>query len=414
MLNKFIQGMFFGLGSLIFIGVAGFIAGHFLFADTMDKVTFKIKQKAGIVREAETLPQPVSVKKEFYNSIRVKVPPGISSRNVSNSEELKAALREANKTGNFVIYLVEGDYSVDKTLTIKSNNIIIKSISGNPYKTTISGPGMRSGIGNLIRIEGSGFKIDGITLTDASYHLIQVAGELDADYVEIRNMILQNAYQQLVKISYDVLRRPEISSDYGIIENSILQFTTGVAENFYTGGIDGIGAKHWQVKNNVFRDIASPSKRISQYAVHFWINAKNNEVINNVFINNDRAIGFGMRSKQKNIEYNHLGGKIQHNLIMHTDDTDPFSDTGIMLEDAVDVDVSQNYIYIKSNYPNAIEYRFDGTQNNIIDSNTVNKSIRSRDNGQATVQNNIEDNEVEFYLQKLFEYSERLNVQSFY
>jgi len=52
---------------------------------------------------------------------------------------------------------------------------------------------------------------------------IQIAGEHNADYPVIRNCILQDSYQQLIKISYDKKERAEISADFGLIENSTFQ-----------------------------------------------------------------------------------------------------------------------------------------------------------------------------------------------
>jgi hypothetical protein len=50
-----------------------------------------------------------------------------------------------------------------------------------------------------------------------------------------------------------------------------------------------------------------------------------------------------------------------------------FSDHGIV----------NNSVFIEGNYPNAIEYRFAATKNLLIKNNVTNKSIVSRDDGQA-------------------------------
>lgn len=182
-----------------------------------------------------------------------------------------------------------------------------------------------------------------------------------------------------------------MSADNGIIENNIFQYTRGVANNYYTGGIDGLGAKNWYVEGNVFRDIASPSKNIAQYAVHFWVNSENNVVTNNIFIDNDRSIGFGLLISANNVEgyeFESQGGKISDNYIFHTDNNDPFADAGIVLEASENAVVNNNVIYQAHSYPNAIEYRFAKTKNLMITDNVTNQAIRSRNDAQATVRNN--------------------------
>jgi hypothetical protein len=252
--------------------------------------------------------------------------------------------------------------------------------------------------------------MDGITLSDASFHLVQVAGEADVDFVHFRNMIFQDSYQQLIKISNISADKLIHTSDYGIVENSIFQYTRGVALNYYTGGIDGIGTRSWLVKDNVFRDIASPSRNIAQYAVHFWIDAADNVISNNIFINNDRSIGLGLGGNK----VSHRGGEISQNLIIHTDTNDPFADTGIAVESSPDTQIFNNYVYANHGYPRAIEYRFRTTTNVGIYGNSTNKKIASRDSGTALLTDNKMVSDETFYMGKLNEYANKLAINTFY
>ncbi|MCG8617303.1 MAG: hypothetical protein MI802_13875, partial [Desulfobacterales bacterium] len=62
--------------------------------------------------------------------------------------------------------------------------------------------------------------------------------------------------------------------------------------------------------------------------------------------------------------------------------------TGIYLCNASDVFVENNRIFVDSPYPNAIEYRFKGSRDNLIRGNETNRKIVSRNGGQAVVISN--------------------------
>ncbi len=412
-MSKLLQGMIFGIGALIVMGGAGIVGVTQFTNYNLKDILYKVQEKTGTATVVEPFAEPVSVIKDFGKTPRLTVSPDMKVRYASNVQELNQALVDANKSGNTVIYLVDGVYNIGRTLNINGENITMMSVSGNPYETVIKGGGFDSGIGNLIRVNRSGFRMDGITLTDASYHTVQVAGEMDVDNVHFNRMIFQDAKEQLFKVSHNYNNSPEKTSDNGIVEHSIFQYTRGIAYQYYTGGIDAIGATNWIVENNIFRDISSPSKRIAQYAVHFWINSKDNIVADNLFINNDRHIGFGLGHQKKNVKLNHSGGAIRNNVILHAKTT-PFADTGIALEQSPNTLIENNIIYLSHSYPRAIEYRFVETQQVIIKNNEVNRKIASRDGGNAKVVGNKQINEEAIFLISLRKMAESLGIQSIY
>ena len=349
---------------------------------------------------------PTTIKKHFLQP-QTKVPTDFFIHTVNNAEELLKAVSEANnRNGRTAIFLDEGIYKVKSSIRVMADNIFFISLSGNPYNTVIRGLGNKrtKGVQNIFSVRASGFVLDGITLTDTPNHLIQVAGENQANQPIIRNCILQDSFEQMLKVSYDYQNRPQNISVGGIVEHCVFQYTKGIAGNYYTGGIDALGSKNWLVRHNVFKDIASPGKHIAQHAVHFWINSSNNSVINNIFIDNDRAIGFGMKQNkefEKYFDYNSKDGLIEGNLIYHSDNGDPYADTGIILEASPGTQVKHNYIYMQHSYPRAIEYRFKETTEAIIEGNKTNKKIRSRNGGDASLTDNSEDLDLHTFLVRL-------------
>lgn len=351
-----------------------------------------------------------------FESPQIIPPEGFIVETVSTVSELNDAVKKAHSNGGkTAIYLRNGIYNVRNTIRIRVNDIMFLSLSGNPYLVTIQGIGMKRTrhVNNIFEVRASGFVLDGIRLTDAPNHLLQIAAENNASRPIIRNCILQDSFEQLLKVSYDQESRPKNVSRYGIVEHCIFQYTRGIAPYYYTGGIDALGAKGWRVENNIFKDIASPAKKIAQHAVHFWVNSSDNIVTNNIFIDNDRAIGFGMklRKRQNNtLDYFNKGGEITSNLVYHSNNGDPFADTGIVLEASPDSLIANNYILLEHSYPRAIEYRFEQTQNVVITNNYTNKSIRSRDGGTASLTNNSKSLDPDVFFKELVQRMEAQHI----
>lgn len=308
--------------------------------------------------------------------------PSPFSIEVSDVQSLYKALNRANKEGNTEIVLTPGDYQISKTINIKAEHVSLVAKSKKPADTRLIGLGMRNSrqVENLINVNAKYFTLDGLTLSDAGNHLIQINGAHDADFVVLRNCVLQDSFQQLVKVTSG--GKSNDSSDYGVVENCEFKFTKGIGPNYYIGGIDAHKAKGWVVKHNIFRNIASPGKRVAEHAIHFWNGASNIVVEKNIIIDCDRGIGFGLQGKPA------TGGAIIGNLIVHQDNDHPNADVGILLEQTPDTQVLDNRVFFANAYPNAIEYRFVETKGIVIADNQTNKPIRQRDGATALLIDN--------------------------
>ncbi|MEZ5651311.1 MAG: right-handed parallel beta-helix repeat-containing protein [Burkholderiaceae bacterium] len=293
---------------------------------------------------------------------------------VSDPFEITDALDEAARSNDpVIIELADGVYQLRATLQVRSAGVSLRSASGDPRKVIIEGDRMAEDalIGNLIWVGASDFTLSGITLRRAGNHLVQVAGELDVNRVVLENCVLQDSYQQMVKVSRDEGSRPDSYSDDGRIEGCEFSYTAGIAPQYYVGGIDAHGARRWVVRNNVFRDIASPKGEIAEYAIHFWDASSDTLVEHNTIIDCDRGIGFGLHGRP------HSGGIIRRNLVLHADNGDPFADTGISLIDAGGAVVQGNKIFLAHEYPWAIELREPLTRNVLVIDNIANRPIQT-------------------------------------
>lgn len=333
----------------------------------------------------------------FFNSVCKADTLNLSTQlsiSVSTSDELYEAINKANQRGNVKVVMKSGRYFLPRTLHILKSHISIVSATLDPNTTVLIGLGMRKtgAVGNIIRVAASYFILDGITIEQSPNHLIQIAGEANADFPIIRNCILKDAYEQLVKVSYN--SNTGIASDGGMIENCHFEYSAGMGPQYYIGGIDVHGGQDWIVRNNYFSGIASPDSKVAEHAIHFWNSTQNISVSDNVIYNCDRGIGFGMPNRPN------FGGIIVNNLIIHNNNGHPSADTGISLEDSQGTYVHHNRIYLAHDYPNSIEYRFAETINVRIENNLTNKRIKKRNNGQGTIINNLLTNNIDQILSK--------------
>lgn len=304
---------------------------------------------------------------------------------VSSESALRNAVAAANSAGgNRIILIADGTYTLTDTLYVNVPNVTIAGQSGMREKVIIQGDAMsaNANVGSLIRVAGSNFQLHDITLQRSKYHLIQVAGEQNADGPVIRDCILRDAYEQLLKVSSDS-SKPTVSSDNGLVENCLFEYTAGIGPQYYIGGIDAHGSKNWVIRGNTFKSIISPDTSVAEFAVHFWNGSANNTVERNIIINCDRGIGFGMDGR------GNTGGIIRNNTIYHASGNGQYADAAIALIESPGTQVYNNTVYMENSYPWAIEYRFASTTNVLIKNNLTNKTIQQRDGASGTVASNL-------------------------
>jgi hypothetical protein len=305
--------------------------------------------------------------------------------NVSTATELQNALGTANSAGgNRIISLADGTYTLSDTLYVNSPNVSIVGASGNRAAVIIQGTGMSASasVGTIIRVAASGFTLRHVTVQKSKYHLVQIVGENNADSPTLRDCILRDAYEQMVKVSINQ-SNTSVSSDNGVVENCLFEYTAGIGPQYYIGGIDAHGTKNWLVRGNTFRNIASPSGSVAEFAVHFWDDSADNIVERNIIINCDRGIGFGLQT------FPNSGGVIRNNMLYHAANSHPFADSAIALAESPGSRVYNNTVFHENSFPWAIEYRFSSTSGVEISNNLVNKQIIARDGATGTATNNV-------------------------
>jgi hypothetical protein len=298
---------------------------------------------------------------------------------VGTGSELMSAA--ASLSPNDTLLLRDGTYSIsDYAVVIRTRGVVVKGMSGDREKVIVAGAGMSGGIDHGFWVAEDNVTIRDMTIRNVHYHCIQT--DVNTDSLRVINCVLRDAGEQLFKVPYTT-SEPD-PSENGLVQGCLFEFSAGIAFQGYTGGIDCHLSKDWIVRDNVFKHIRSPEDAPAEHAVHFWTNSENTLVENNVIIDCDRGIGFGLG----NIA--HIGGIIRNNMIYHSAiGGNDQADAGITLETCAGARVYNNTVFFENDYPNAIEYRFAATGNVLIVNNLTNKAVRERDGASGTVLANV-------------------------
>ena len=310
---------------------------------------------------------------------------------VTDAEELRAAIREANdRGGDMTILLADGTYPVVSPSSypyLTASNLVIRGRSGDREAVVVTGSGMRSvapGTEMGFFAVGDDITIADLTIRDIGNHAIAASGER----LTVRNVRFQDTYEQMLKgVS------AAGGADDARVHCNLFEYTAGIGPQYYIGGIDAHEADRWVVSDNVFRDIASPNRSAAEHAVHLWRGSRDNLVERNLVVDCDRGIGFGLGDVSDPAL--HCSGVIRNNAIANVG-SDPFHDVGIGLESAPGTVVAHNTVHVA--YRNAIEYRFAATAGATVVNNLTNRAVASRNGGQAAVAGNVSDAAADWYV----------------
>jgi hypothetical protein len=308
---------------------------------------------------------------------------------VSTTAELKTALAAANAAAEpATILLADNTYVLDiPALHVTCPGLIIRSAGGDRDRVVIRGPdeGPNATAAHIFLISADDVTLADMTFGYCRYHGVQIQGESphDVSGTHISNCRIVNCNEQFIKGSSS--EADPVGATDGIIEYCWFEFTGGRAYQYYTGGIDIHKGVNWIVRDNRFLSIRTPigEAGIAEHAIHFWKRCptlpQHVVVERNWILNCDRGIGFGLGG----LESGHNGGGsfIRNNLV-YNDGAGAQTDVGIGLENADDVRVENNTVYIPT-YWAPMEYRFAGSSNLLFRNNLVNSPIQARDGAPA-------------------------------
>ena len=328
--------------------------------------------------------------------------------NVGPSDDVAAAV--ANATAGDTVMLAAGTYDLSgSALWVGADGVTIRGGTGDASDVVLDGGYDTSG-GGLISIPShSDVTVADLSIRRPRYHAIHVtADDAAANNTLIYNVRVFDPGEQAIKIN---TAGNGSYPDDGEIACSHIELTdagrqqvmsyNASGSNCYTGGVDGHDARGWTVRDNTIVGFWCSNGDLSEHGVHFWTGSRDTVVARNYFIDNARAIGFGLVGGGRTYNDNpcslsgavgHYGGTIVNNFIVATNPQVFASpngvDTGIALWYACDATVAHNTIAFTESPFNAMEWRFSTTRALLVN-NFATHGMMERDGATATSEGNL-------------------------
>jgi len=315
--------------------------------------------------------------------------------NVSNIIQLQNAVSPSNLVENTTILLAPGEYYLNATLNISRDNVTLRGATDGCDDVVLIGKGMAdSSVQHGIFTDNKGLKVQNLAIRDVYNH--PIALNANADSPEIYNVKLLNAGQQFIKASSGLGWGQGV--DDGVVEYTIMEYTAGPPNVDtgggigYTNGVDVHGGQRWNIRNNLFKNFSTPdfADHLWNPAVLMWNGAGETVTENNVFVNVDRAIAYGLKDDANGA--NHTGGIIRNNMIVYEEGLySPWrkanSDGSIILWDSPGTEVFQNTVLTNGNLNKSIEFRWN-TAGGVAKNNLVDAPISGRSGALFTAEEN--------------------------
>jgi hypothetical protein len=185
----------------------------------------------------------------------------------------------------------------------------------------------------------------------------------------------------------------------GIVEYCRFEYTGSPPNDHgagtgYFNGISAHAAKNWIIRGNLFKNLHNPDTAAYLWnpSVLFWRNSSNTLTEQNIFINVDRAVAYGL---DNSVPYrDHTGGIVRNNFIylapgLFSAGRRAGSDGSIIAWNSPGTQVDHNTVLLNSNAFYAVEFRFPTTTGAMARNNLSDAPIHLRDNAQVTLNGNV-------------------------
>jgi hypothetical protein len=303
---------------------------------------------------------------------------------VASVSELQRAVREARS--NSTILLQSGRFRLTEPLRLGGTSsstpltdVSLRGATGDRNDVVIEGRGVE--IGNV-----QGMQVADMTFANVAGAAIHVRGEDGAERPHVYNVRFVDATGQMLRATA-AGDRLDGGIDRGIVEYSVFEYTDIPPTRGSANGVAVYRGTNWIIKYNTFRNIRAgrDARETLRPAVVARDQSENTYTHNNLFIDCERAIAYGMGEPDG--PATHAGGAIYNNFIYRRRGF-ARGDAGIMLWGATGTKVYHNTIIQNGTYQRAIEYRFASTKAVDIRNNLTDGGIEARNRAQGVVAGN--------------------------
>ncbi|MCI0748807.1 MAG: hypothetical protein L0Y58_25655 [Verrucomicrobia subdivision 3 bacterium] len=186
----------------------------------------------------------------------------------------------------------------------------------------------------------------------------------------------------------------------GVVEYCVFEYTASPPADHgsgvgYFNGISAHAARNWVIRGNLFRNLHNPDTAAYLWnpAVLFWRNSSNTVTEQNIFINVDRAVAYGLDNSTPYRD--HAGGVIRNNFVylapgLMSAGRRAGSDGLLIAWNSPGTQIDHNSLLLNGNALYAIEFRFPTTTNGAARNNLADAPIRLRDNAVAILSTNLQ------------------------
>jgi hypothetical protein len=309
---------------------------------------------------------------------------------VRNVDELERAAATARPGDTLLI--ADGEYRLRRTISLGVPDVTMRGRSGDATRVVLRGEGMTSDVvGTAVAIAATGVTVADLTIRDVRWHAVQVRGEAGASRFMLHNARLQDAGQQLVKVS--VASHPPYADD-GTIACSEIGYTDH-APGTYTNGVDVIAGRGWTIRDNRFTRIRGPEADgwRAGPAILAWGAAAGTLVERNLIVDASRGIALGLgagafdhpRGGERRLD--HAGGIVRQNVIVNRH---AWADEGIETSAAAGVRIEHNTVLVEGRNPWSISIRFPVAAATVRN-NLTSRPIVERTGGRTVQHGNVSD-----------------------
>ena len=319
--------------------------------------------------------------------------------------ELQAAIDDLRE-GDTVL-LSDGIYPLTRSLYVRGrNNVTIRGASG-CTNVVLRGKGMDNpNHGEVpfgIWSDSANTTIAHLTIEDTYDNSIILNPGAQAPH--LYSVKLLDAGSQFLKANPTA---PGEGVNDGKVEYCSFEYSQGPpatdhgAGVGYFNGISAHASRNWTIRHCIFRNLHNPDSAAYPWnpAVLMWRRSSGTVTEQNVFINVDRAIAYGLENGEV---ADHTGGVIRNNFVylaphFLTAARRASSDAAILAWNSPGTAIDHNTLLLNSNVAYAVEFRFARTTGGFARNNLADAPVHLRDSATATLGVNLESARADLFV----------------